>query len=234
MRFTVKPFLTSVAWLIAGALAAVLSAPLWAPATPEQMLARPCPPSERCHQTWTLSSRLGQVLEFYEERVGPRNSRIRLLGIEFTAERRPGIRFVDYGDDKRRRSLIIQLTQPAATDEERALFQLAHEAFHIIEPVEPGKPVSYLEEGLASFAAIAYLRQQDVKDMGETYLSERAYVLGYELVSKIAKRHSDFWERLKRLREQAGSFSDLSNEDIRRMFPGTSEKDARQLATKFP
>lgn len=220
-------------WLIFGALLAVVLAPLWAPATTEQMLARPCPPSERCHQTWTLVSRLGQVLEFYEKRVGPRNSGMRLLGVEFTSEARPGIRFVDHGDNTVRRSLIIQLTQRAAADNERALFQLAHEAFHIIEPVEPGKAISYLEEGLASYAAIAYMKQQDM-DIGVKYLSEPAYVLSYELVSKIAERYPDFWERLKRLREETRSFSGLRSEDIMRSFPKVSVEDARQLAAKFP
>jgi len=217
-------------WLIVGALVAVLFHGLWGPISARLLLARPCPPSQMCHQTWTLTARLGQVLETYEARLGPRDDRYRLLGIEFTAEPRPGIRFPDFGTGQR--AVIVQLTQGAASDRELALFQLAHEAFHIMAPTKPSEPISYLEEGLASYLAIDFLKQQEIAT-NPAWLSEPAYVQSFELVTTVARQYPDFYARLTRLRQETKSFSQVTSEQLQAVFPTLEDDQARKLVKPF-
>jgi hypothetical protein len=198
---------------------------------PEQLLARPCPKREDCLQSWTLTSRLGQILELYERRVGRRSDTYRLLGVEFTAAKRPTTWYPDFGQGPR--AIIIQLTQQAASDTELALFQLSHEAFHTIEPIKPGSASSYLEEGLANYFAIDYLKSQGISG-GRTFLTEQSYRSAYAGVVRLAELHGDFDGRLKSLRRQTKSFSRITAEDIRAAFPNAPEELARQLARRFP
>jgi hypothetical protein len=197
----------------------------------DQMVARPCLKREGCHQTWTLTSRLGQILEHYEKRIGRRSSTYRLLGVEFTTAPRPSIRYSDFGTGSR--TIIIQLTQQAARDAELALFQLSHEAFHTIEPIKPGTAGSYLEEGVANYFAIDYLQRQGISS-GQTFLTEQSYRSAYDRVVRLAELHDDFDERLRGLRQQTKSFSRVAPDDIRATFPNAPEGLAQQLAQEFP
>lgn len=89
--------------------------------------------------TWTLASRLGQMLRDVETLFGPRNPKFTILGIEFR-EGQPMIWFPgDCGH------IVIQLGTSAMMDHDRALFQLAHECVHLLDPV---KEANTLEEAL--------------------------------------------------------------------------------------
>ena len=83
------------------------------------MTARPCPTSRQCIQTWTLTSRLGHIIETYESLLGARNHAYRLLGIEFTTTNRPRIWYPDFGNGTRH--VIVQLTDGARRDPSLAL-----------------------------------------------------------------------------------------------------------------
>lgn len=196
----------------------------------DPMLARDCAPKAGCTQTWTLTSRLGHILEDYEKRLGPRNRAYRLLGIEFTTGPRPRIWYPDFGNGPK--SVIVQLSLRARTQPDLAMFQLAHEAFHLIAPVRPGTSASVFEEGLASFFAARYLEENRVAPT-RVFLGETSYRTAYGLIARIAGRYPDFDTRLRRLREFNGAFSPVSPDEIRRAFPDIPARDARQLATPF-
>jgi len=219
-------------WIALGAVCMAVAHQAWRPISAEFFLARPCPANAGCHQTWTLTARLGQVLEFYEARLGQRSAEYRLLGVEFTDERRPGIRFPDYGNGQR--SVIVQLTPKSATNHDLALFQLAHETFHLLEPVSPGGKVVYLEEGLASFMAIEFLKTQKGIDAGAQFLSEAPYLESHELVASLAAQYTDFHARLKQLRETSKSFSEITPLQLRAAFPKTDGSVLTKLLTQLP
>jgi hypothetical protein len=194
------------------------------------MVARDCSRIEACTQTWTLTSRLGQILEDYEQRLGPAARRYRLLGIEFTSGPRPRIWYPNFGSGPK--SVIIQLTQRARRDRGLALFQLAHEAFHLLNPVKPGAHTSVLEEGLASYFAARYVEDSMTKAR-TARLSEPAYRNAFHHVAALAARHPDFTERLRRLRELKGGFSRVSPDELRAAFPHIKAREASILASRF-
>jgi len=111
-------------------------------------LARPFPGGF----TWTLASRLGQMLHDLEGRFGPRDPSYTILGIEFKAGG-PQLWFPG-----NRRHMVIQLGADCQDDDARALFQLSHEAVHLLNPrAQPA--ASVLEEGLATWYSQDYTRR---------------------------------------------------------------------------
>ncbi len=195
------------------------------------MLSRNCAREEKCFTTWTLTSRLGDILETYEARFGARARTFDLLGIEFTTAGRPRVWYPDFGSGTK--SIIIQLTQSARSNRKYALFQLAHEAFHLIEPIKPGSRASMLEEGLASFFAIDYVKSAGLEiDAG--FVSESGYREALGHVRLLAKLHGDLAPPVRRLREIHRSFSRLTGDDIRAVFPNTPARIATELAKPFP
>jgi hypothetical protein len=194
------------------------------------MLARDCAKGDGCTQTWTLTSRLGHILESYEKRLGPVNRAYRLLGIEFTSGPRPRIWYPNFGSGPK--SIIIQLTHRARTAPELALFQLAHEAFHLLNPVKPGASASVLEEGLASYFATRYLEANAIAERARPP-AEAAYKSAYDTVAGLAARYPDFDQRLRRFRELNGGFSNASPDEIRAAFPSIKARDAGRLAAAF-
>ena len=198
---------------------------------PDLMVSRSCKKPEPCSQTWSLTSRLGDILEHYEKRIGRRNRAHRILGIEFTTNERPRIWYPDFGNGKQ--SVIVQLTRRARRERSLALFQLGHEAFHLMEPL-PGAKASFLEEGLASYFALAYLKKGGVRN-GLAFVAEKNYREAYDLVAQVAALHDDdFDARLKRLRAMQPSFSRATEDQLRTAFPKTPANVVRQLVSPFP
>jgi hypothetical protein len=218
------------ATLLAAALAVSQPCPATAAGDDDPMLARDCAPGAGCTQSWTLTSRLGHILEDYENRLGPRNAAYRLLGIEFTTGPRPRIWYPNFGSGPN--SMIVQLTRRARRQADLALFQLAHEAFHLIAPIRPGTQASVFEEGLASFFATRYLEANRIASP-RAFLGESAYRTAHDVIARTASRYTDFDAHLRRLRELNGGFSPVSPDEIRRAFPDIPARDARLLAASF-
>ncbi len=196
----------------------------------DTMLSKSCEQLENCPDGWTLTSRLGDILAVYEKVLGRRNQAYRILGIEFTTGKRPGTWYPDYGNGLQ--DVIVRLTQAARYDRDFALFQLGHEAFHLIEPIKPNSHGSFLEEGLASYFAVAYMDRVGVRG-GAQYIVGKSYKSAYHMIGRLATLHRDFHARLRRLRELSRSFSELTADDIRAAFPEAPATIARQLAQPF-
>lgn len=99
------------------------------------------PTNDGC--TWTLVSRLGQMLEEAESLYGPRDRDWTPIGVEFG----PGSPRLWYPGNCR--NVAIQLAMNAVDNNAVACYQLAHECVHLLAPTGAAKaPV--IEEGLAT------------------------------------------------------------------------------------
>ena len=101
--------------------------------------------------SWTLASRLGDMLQLAQELFGPRDTSYTILGIEFVLDD-PCIRY--YSDQ---RQIIIQLDTLAASDASQACYQLAHEVIHLLAPTGFADGLN-LEEGVACYFSSYYMR----------------------------------------------------------------------------
>ena len=103
--------------------------------------------------TWTLASRLGEMLQMAEALFGQRDSSYTILGVEFTV----GIPQIWYPGNCKH--IIIQLDQSAATDMLQACYQMAHEIVHLLSPTG-GNNANNFEEGVACYFAAYYLKNK--------------------------------------------------------------------------
>lgn len=170
--------------------------------------------------TWTLASRLGEMLNDAEQRYGERDKSYTALGIEFSGDR-PRIWYPG-----NRRQIIIQLSQSCLTSMVQACYQLAHECIHLLSP-GPGEQANVLEEGLATHFAHRYVRKTFNYDMPVTVASyEAARVLVEQLLALDA-------ESVKAIRKQQGSIYKATAGEIRAGCPACSHGLAEQLARRF-
>ena len=198
-------------------------------ASPSLTVASPCAASASCAYSWTLASRMGHILRFVETRYGPRDRNWTLLGVEFTSRDSPQVWYPTFdgiGD-----SVIVQLTRSASTDETRALFQLSHEVVHLLSPAGPGAQASVLEEGLATYNSLEYLKAIG-KAVTPDYISAPRYEAAYRAVASLARR-SDFESGIRTLRTMRGGLSSLSPGDLQRAWPGLTAREATVLARDF-
>jgi len=91
--------------------------------------------------TYTLTQKLAAYLREAERRYGRRNMEWTIVGLEFSGTV-PHVWF-PYNE----RLISIMLTEAAATEPNRALFQIAHEVIHLLEPPTL-RPLSCSKRGL--------------------------------------------------------------------------------------
>ena len=171
--------------------------------------------------TWTLASRLGDILHMAEELFGPRDLSYTLLGIEFVSDN-PRIWYP--GD---RRQIVIQLDFSAAADMSQACYQLAHETVHLLAP-SGGQNANNFEEGVACYFAAYYM---------ERILNQPPLIPGlpsYERALALIKpRLDEDIYCIRRLREHHPSFQDITKEEISKEFPKLTSGDVDFLISKF-
>jgi hypothetical protein len=102
--------------------------------------------------SYTLATRLGQLLRSAEQQFGTRDTSYTPLGFEFVAD---GPR-TWYPHNCRH--VVIQLGSICATDTVRACYQLAHESIHLLSPTGVPNSSNILEEGLATVFSYRYVR----------------------------------------------------------------------------
>ena len=172
--------------------------------------------------TWTLASRLGEMLNMAEELFGPRDCSYTILGIEFGPDN-PRIWYP--GD---RRHIIIQLSLKATTDMSEACYQMAHETVHLLAPTGC-RNANNFEEGVACYFAARY--------MEETFNDEsywRSSLPSYACTLALVKPRLDKdISCIRRLREHHPSFQDITKEEISKEFPKLTSEDVDFLMSKF-
>lgn len=170
--------------------------------------------------TWTLTSRLGQLLHQAEFIYGPRDPRFTILGIELIAGA-PRIWFP--GD---RGHVAIQLTTDCATDVVRACYELAHECIHLLGPT-PNEPSNVLEEGLAEHFA-----QQQVRRAFNARLDPDPPSYA-EASGKVSELLALCPQVIRAVRAAKPALSRVSVEDIIEACPAVPLRLAEALAAPF-
>ena len=109
----------------------------------------------------TLAQLTSVFLNEIETLLGPRDPNYTYVGIEFdtTKNAKPHIWFPHVGHpdrdkDKTSNHIIIRLTEKAQSDANLAIWQLARQCVHLIDPWNTeteNRPTNYLEEGLATW-----------------------------------------------------------------------------------
>ena len=103
--------------------------------------------------SFTLTTRLGEMLRMAEERYGQRDCEFTLLGIEFW----PGVPHLWFPGPSDCKHIAIRIGIDAIYDPIKAHFQLAHECIHLLSPVIG--MASLLEEGLAVTFSLDYVQR---------------------------------------------------------------------------
>lgn len=178
--------------------------------------------------TWTLASRLGELLLLAEKDYGPRDKNWTILGVEFTKTKQPKI-WYPFGMDKR--NIIIQITEGAANNKKEMLFQLAHEVFHTLTPAGLEK-TNVLEEGLATHFSIRALRELGI-DTRPDYIATRKYRKAYNLIEELYKAQPDANQRIKEFRQTGEIFPQLTSERMLEFFPNIDKSLAIELSKRF-
>ena len=128
--------------------------------------------------TWTITTRLGDMLKVATELYGPRDITYTKLGVELIERPKPQIWYPGNTTN-----VAIQITQSCQFNMSAAIYEVAHETIHCMMP-HPGLSANVLEEGVATYFAIYYSNTI----MGENRtVEEQSYKFAYEAVEKLLK-----------------------------------------------
>lgn len=138
--------------------------------------------------TWTIVSRLGDMIDEAEKLYGKRNKDFTILGIEIANIPLPQIYF------HKSKHIIIQITKNCINDIGQAIFQSAHEVIHCLCP-KPYGTSTYLEEGLATHFSIYYTKKIE----NPYHVTDFKYSKSYELVDTLLKIDDDIIKRARKI-----------------------------------
>ena len=170
--------------------------------------------------TWTLASRLGDMLEKAEERFGPRDRSYTILGLEFA----PAPPQIWYPGGCR--NIVIQITPDCATNRARAYYQLAHECIHLLAPTG-GQNANNLEEGLATQFSRDYV-YETLRIQINTAL--QSYERARSVVQNLLSANPEF---IRNIRLSQPSISQITPDQISAEVPSVSQQDAEYLCQPF-
>ena len=170
---------------------------------------------------WTLTRLLGRFIASLESAYGPRDHAYTLLGVEFCGERPQ----IWYPGGKARKHISVMLTDAARLEPNRATFQLAHEAVHVLSPSEE-RNSCVAEEGLANGFS-----ERVSADFGHNFLSDYApYAYCTTMLFKLEAIHPD---AIRLIRNIEPSFSAWTPATILQACPQTPQLLAEALCEKF-
>jgi hypothetical protein len=169
--------------------------------------------------SWTLPSRLGQMLARAEAQFGQRNQSFTILGIEFR-DGGPQVWFPGNRDH-----VVVQLSLSAMQDLNRAMFQLAHECFHLLDPAAGGSNV--LDEGVATHFSLEFM-QSEFRLQYPT--GDPKYDRACALVRRMLSLRGDSARELRRLH---GPLRHITAPQIMTICPGLDSQFAQQLIEPF-
>jgi hypothetical protein len=151
--------------------------------------------------SWTIVSKLGNIINVAETRYGKRDYSYTILGIELTQEDCPQIWYPGNCKD-----IIIQITKDCLNNMNQAIFQVAHEVIHCLSP-NSGRKANALEEGLATLFATQYIQENN---HGNYHASKPEYIDAYNLASNFLSVDPNI---IKKIREIEPTIS-LINRDL--------------------
>lgn len=169
--------------------------------------------------SWTLASRLGQLLATAEERYGSRDREFTILGAEFR-DGAPGIWFPG-----NRGHVVVQLGCSCLMNEVAALHQLAHECIHLLNPIPTA--ASVLEEGLATWFARERVRALLKTEVNVT---DPRYRGAEELVTPLMAGYPD---GIRQIRAVVPSLSSVDAGLLASVYPFLPPELVERLTAKF-
>ena len=149
---------------------------------------------------WTITTILGNIFSAIEEKYGSRDLSYTILGVEIFDGSQP-----DYwypGDCKH---ITIRITKKCINNIYCAVYEVAHEAIHLLSPVEFGNS-TYLEEGIATYFSKQYLFHNTGFNMP---IAGEKYQIAYNLTSKLLEIDESI---IKELRKVQPSISAITKE----------------------
>ena len=192
----------------------------------ELLISKPLPDNR---WTYTLASRLGDMLYLAEKLFGPRDLSYTPLGIEFVSDG-PKVWFP--GDSQQdRKHIAIRLDLVAATDMAHACYQLAHETVHLLAPrggITKGRITNNLEEGVATYYAGHYMEVE--MGMPNWTPNLPSYK---EVLEKVTPLFCKDKYCIRKLRSEQPAFTKMTEEQISSAFPDLSAEDVKFLLSKF-
>jgi hypothetical protein len=171
------------------------------------------------YYTYTLTKKLGEYLREAERRYGQRNMEWTILGIEFCGSV-PHVWFPYH-----EKLVSIMLTDSAASNTEEAMFQIAHEVIHLLEPTHT-PPTTVFEEGLATLFA----HDMSAKDQLGRITVQPSYLSAESAVRELLAIDGD---AVRAIRRSEKTFFDLTEEGVLRACPSASVVLAKKLSLKF-
>ena len=182
----------------------------------------------------TLAQLTSVLINEVETLLGPRDSKFTYVGLEIDETRNatPKIWFPHTGHPERERGkrskhIIIRLTESAHSNANVAIWQLAHQCVHLIDPWQvevEEQPTNYLEEGLAAW-------YQDTIVQGVPQDPPHA-----QAKSLVAPYMPDLATTIKHIRTQHKfRISTIHDPDLLlRHCPEMDQQDAVELCRRFP
>jgi hypothetical protein len=171
--------------------------------------------------TWTITSKIGHILQEAEKRFGERDKSYSILGVEFNQDGHPRIWYP--GDCK---NIVIQISLSCINDLNRAVFQVSHELIHCLSPTGI-KSANCLEEGLANLFSIEYTRDNR---HGIWTSSDPKYTAASKLVEELFAIDNDI---IKKVRNIIPTISLIDKETLIKANSSIPEELAEKLTVKF-
>jgi hypothetical protein len=169
---------------------------------------------------YTLTQKLGEYLREAERRHGQRNMEWTILGIEFSGTI-PHVWF-PYTE----KLVSVMLTESAALDPNRALFQLAHEVVHLLEP-SPLTPTTVFEEGLATMFSHEICTREQIAMHSDI----PSYLAAEAALKDLLAIYPDAVRTIRKVIRRP--FVDLTSDEILQAVPDAPLDLAKTLAEKF-
>lgn len=172
--------------------------------------------------SWTITSKLGDILHVAQEKYGPRDYTYTLLGVEFNQETQPRIWYPKNG-----KNIIIQITLNCLNDLNIAVYQVAHEVIHCLSPITGQKHTNVLEEGLATLFSFEYAFHNG---NGAWQPEIEKYQDAYRLVRQLISIDADI---IKKLRQLQPTISKIDKDLILSVNPNVPIELAENLTQVF-
>ena len=165
---------------------------------------------------WALQQ---ELLSWAEHLYGPRDASFQLYPPQFDDDG-PNIRFTPD-----RRGVYAELAPNAQRHWRFAVFQLAHETVHLLDPGLLGT-ATYLEEGVAVAFSLHVQQRYGINVVTNGELYDRAHAR----VNTLPEGHLE----TKLIRRAVGRLRNATADNLVSLFPDLAPEIASMLACKFP
>lgn len=170
--------------------------------------------------SYSIASRLGNILNEAEKFFGERDKGYTLLGVELIDRDYPQIWFpCNCGH------IVIQITMDCLNNMDKAIFQVAHECVHCLCP-NIGKPATILEEGLATWFSVYYTKSNNIN----IHPQKQEYQNAYHLVHQLLECDLDI---IRKARIQSPNISNITKELLTDLCPTINPHLANELTKPF-